>query len=1037
MERKCKQWEDIGLLHINRRDAAASFRRYESRERALAMDKKDAIGYQNLDGEWKFLYLEAPELSPEGFYAPDYDASGWDRIAVPSCWQMKGYGKMSYTDLFYLFPIHPPYVPTDNPTGIYRRTFRLDDWPAGDRIILKFDGVDSAFDVWVNGQHAGYSKGSRMPSEFDISGCAQADDNQITVRVYQWSDGTYLEDQDMWWFSGIFRSVELYRMPPVALEDCYIATDLDREYRDGELQVSLKLSNRTGADREVVVTCELLDASGAVTSRFRRAVGIAAQSQGEVALTETVTAPHLWTAETPYLYQLLIALRDGEDGAEERAAPIEIVPLRVGFRKVEIKDGNLTVNGKAIMLNGVNRHEHDPREGRTVTEESMLQDIMLMKRHNINAVRTAHYPNQDAFYDLCDRYGLYVIDEADLECHGFELTGHTSWLADDQRWERSFVDRAERMVLRDRNHPSVIMWSLGNESGFGAGFVAMYRACKALDPTRPVHYEGDRQAAVCDVYSTMYTRLEALKEIGRDEEGKKPHILCEYGHAMGNGPGGLKEYQEAFRQYKRLQGGFIWEWCDHGIERRDGQGGTYYAYGGDFGDEPTNGNFCIDGLVFPDRTPSPGLLEYKKVVEPVKTRPVDLQEGTVEIENRYDFVDLSHLEMSWKVVYDDQVLTQGIMEELNVIAPGERKIVRLPYTIAEVQPNTDYYLMVEYRLREDMPYAEKGFVVACEQLRLPHYRKLVEVREPAGRVEVAQDPVRAIVRGDGFEVVFDRVRGYLETYRIGGEAWIERGPRLTMWRAPIDNDMYKTEDWKKKYFLHLASEQLAGFEICDRGSHAEVNIATYFGALNQAFGYDALYRYIIYADGTVRLRLTGTPVIRAKETPPMLPRLGIELFAGKRLDQVAWYGRGFGENYIDSKEASVMGVYRASVADLQTPYVYPQENGNRTGVKWFSMSEGTGRETALLFKTENGCEWSVRDCTTEAMERARHPHEVEKAPYLVVHIDYMQSGLGSNSCGEEQLPPYRLGLRPFELEAEWNAIAQGAEIAAGKRRYAQ
>lgn len=1027
MRRSYKRWEDIHLSHINRKSASASFWRYRSKQQALEMNKKESIGYQSLDGVWEFLYLEAPELSPTGFYQIDYDSSKWDRIEVPSCWQMKGYGKMSYTDLYYLFPIHPPYVPTDNPTGIYRRSFRVGELASGQRTLLKFNGVDSAFDLWINGEHAGYSKVSRLPSEFDITPYIAAGDNQITVRVYQWSDGTYLEDQDMWWLSGIFRSVELYQVMETTVEDIYVVTEFDESYQDSELKVQIKLGSCAEHEKNVRITCELLDDQGELVTEMERGMTFSAGATRDITLNRLISAPRQWTAETPNLYSLLVTLYEGEQ-------VVEVIPLRIGFRCVEVKDGNIRVNGKVIMINGVNRHDHDPEQGRTVSPERLLQDILLMKRHNINAVRTAHYPNNEVFYDLCDQYGLYVIDEADLECHGFELIGRYDWLSDNQEWEQAYVDRAERMVLRDRNHASIIMWSLGNESSFGSNFASMAQTCKRLDPTRLVHYEGDRKAIVTDVYSTMYTRLEALKGIGRDEEGKKPHIMCEYGHAMGNGPGGLQEYQDIFRQYKRLQGGFIWEWCDHGIQQIDADGNTYYAYGGDFGDEPTNGNFCIDGMIYPDQTPSPALLEYKKVIEPVKTKAVDLKQGMIEIENTYQFLDLSHLQLVWKVVHDDQVLVQG-KASLDAIMPGERREHRMDYSIDEVLPNTDYYLNLQYQLKDGTIYAEQGHVVADAQFKLPYERTELTVRQTSGELSIVRDALYTTISNAQFEVVFDHVYGYLHSYRRHGAAWIERGPRLTMWRAPIDNDMYKVDDWKKKYFLHLSSEQFMGFEVKDYGSYVEVNISTYFSALNQAFGFETVYRYTVYADGTIRLHLAGEPVIHGKEVPSMLPRLGIEMHVRQELEQVTWYGRGFGENYVDSKQAAMMGVYRAAVEELHTPYVYPQENGNRTDVKWFSMSDR--ESSSILFKLRHSCELTVHDYTTEALERAKHPHELEKASYHVVHIDDMQTGLGSNSCGEEQLPPYKLGLRPFAIDVEWLAVMPGTEVSASKRLYAE
>ena len=584
--KKVKRWEDHRITGIGRREARTAF-------------YKDSQKKISLNGEWDFKYVDAPELSPEGFEQSGA-CEGWDKIDVPSVWQLRGYDKMHYTDVLYPFPVNPPHVPDENPTGIYKKTVVLDEqWMEKDT-VLKFHGVDSAFDVWVNGNHVGFGKVSRLPSEFDITGFVKTGENDITVRVYKWSDGTYLEDQDMWWLSGIYRDVELINEEKNAVLDLRVNGTLDDSYKNGFFtagitmkQAGTNLGWKLSYKGKTVLEGELV-------------------SEGkDICIEAEIPEVHTWTAETPELYEFTVMTENQE------------VTVRCGFRKIEIKDKNFRVNNQVILLNGVNHHDYNPREGRRVTREQMESDIRLMKQYNINAVRCSHYPANEYFYDLCDEYGLYVINEADLECHGFEWVENYTWITDDETWKDAYVDRSVRMVKRDRNHPSIIMWSMGNESAFGCNFRSAAEAIRELDDTRLVHYEGDFEAEVTDVYSTMYTRLKGLKEIAEYQiKGDKPHVMCEYGHAMGNGPGGLKAYQDMYRKYKRLQGGFLWEWYDHGIytEEKDKK---YYKYGGNYGDFPTNGNFCIDGILMPDRTPSPGMEEYKQIIAPVEITAVE------------------------------------------------------------------------------------------------------------------------------------------------------------------------------------------------------------------------------------------------------------------------------------------------------------------------------------------------------------------------------------------------------------------------------
>ena len=597
---------------------------------------------------------------------PKVSAAGWDRIPVPSNWQMHGYGIPQYTNVNYPYPIDPPHVPQENPVGLYRRAFAVPaDWK-GRQVFLVFDGVDSAFYCWVNGRQVGYSQGSHMPSEFNVTAFLKpGGKNTLDVQVFQWSDGSYLEDQDMWRLSGIFRDVYLFSAPPLHLRDVFIRTPLDRDCRHATLHVQARLRNYGAAAKSHRVQAQLLDGAGGkvLDAEVGRVGALAAGREKLLEARFPIAEPALWSAETPYLYTLLLTLLDSKGNT------VEIESFPVGFRQVEIRGGRFLVNGKPVLLRGVNRHESDPDTGHAVSFDSMARDIEMMKRHNINAVRTSHYINDPRWYDLCNRYGLYVVDEADLETHGF------GYIADDiptrrPEWKAAFVDRAERMVERDKNQPCVVIWSLGNESGFGPNHQAMTERIRRTDPTRPIHYEGERATPgydgppVGDIESVMYPTVDFLQEQGRKKD-PRPFFVCEYAHAMGNGPGNLKEYWDAIRAHPRLMGGCVWEWCDHGIRqrlrrasRRTKKGADWFAYGGDFGDQPNDGNFCIDGLVFPDRRPHPALLEYKKVLEPVAVDAVDLAKGRVKLRNRYDFLALDHLDAHWRLLRDDRVLQQ-------------------------------------------------------------------------------------------------------------------------------------------------------------------------------------------------------------------------------------------------------------------------------------------------------------------------------------------------------------------------------------------
>ncbi len=1005
MQREMKRWENIHLTALNRLPAHTDFYRYRAFNEALQYKKDSSKGYTSLDGDWKFLFLEAPEFSPEGFETEEFDIDRLDDIEVPSCWQLKGYGNMHYTDVLYPFPINPPFVPQENPTGIYFKDIQIEDIQENEKIIIKFNGVDSAYDLYVNGQHAGFSKVSRLPSEFDVTAFLRNGSNRLTVRVYQFSDGTYLEDQDMWWLSGIFRSVELYRVHQDTVLDVTVDTLPDQEFKD----FTLKVAGKFASSQVSGLTVKLLY-QGEEIDQFAAEV-----MNGEFQVERELVNPNLWNAEQPNLYMAVLeySFANGER---------EFVPVRFGVRSIAITDNEIRVNGKRIFFNGVNRHDFNPKMGRTVTYEDMLQDVLLMKKHNINAVRTAHYPNHDVFYDLCDEYGLYVIDETDLECHGFENTGNYNWISDNELWENQYVDRAVRMVKRDRNHPSVIIWSLGNESGQGRNFTAMYQAIKEIDPTRLVHYEGDRVAAYSDMYTTMYTRLKALEEIGQDAEGKKPHILCEYGHSMGNGPGGLTEYQEVMRKYPRLQGGFIWEWYDHGIERVDEEGNTYYLYGGNYGDFPTNGNFCIDGLVFPDRTPSPGLIEYKKVIEPIVTEVVDLTELKITIKNRYDFRNLAGIQLYIQVESFNQLIEEKTMTLPSIEAQEEMEII-LPINLEEALKHDETHIRLRYLEPKNTLYANEGHQITSESFLLEETKvtKVVEIEKQTNHesINVHENQTMLILENDLVKTVFSKVHGVLVSYQLNGEEIIHKGPELTLWRAVIDNDMYKKDDWINKYFLKNAKEQLVSFAYEVHEGYVDVEIKKYLSSVNQAWGFELNYHYQLTQNGVLNLQLNGRKVIRGKDIPELLPRIGMTMHVNQEFNGVTWYGRGDSESYQDSKRSQSIGLYHKTIEEMHTDYVYPQENGSRCDTSFLALTKGN---QSILFNFKEIRDFTIHDYETSALEEATHRGKIKKSPFNVLTIDYRQSGLGSNSCGEEQLPAYRVGVEDFEIQLEIRGV---------------
>lgn len=997
-----KTWENHQIDGINRMPARAHFLTFQSKEKALLNNNRYTHAFKNLNGVWKFMFLDAPEYSPEGFFNSDFDVTKMDDITVPGNWQLQGYGKMHYSDLWYNFPINPPYVPTENPTGIYKRTFFVEESYRDKKIIIRFCGVDSAYHLWINGKEVGYSKVARNESEFDITDLIRVgEENDVTVRVYQWSDGTYLEDQDMWWESGIFRDVELIGVPKDGINDYKVIADLDDEYKNGIFKVEAFLRTT----KEVNVTFELVDAGE--NTVFTKTV---VAKEGKACIDEVIADVNHWTAETPYLYKLFMTVED--DGQI-----VEVIPQNVGFRNIRLNGETFLVNGVAIKFKGVNRHDYSPQNGRVVSREEIEKDIILMKQFNINAIRTSHYPNSYYLYDLCDEYGMYLIAETDLECHGFELTGDYKWITDDPSWELAYVSRMTRMIERDKNHPAIIFWSLGNESAFGCNFRKMTDVAHEMDPTRLVHYEGDFDVESADVYSTMYTWIENPKKpyLMKDiiEKSKKPHIHCEYCHAMGNGPGNLKDYQDLVYAHDKLQGGFVWEWFDHGIESFTESGEKYYRYGGDFGDDPSNKDFCIDGLIMPDRTPSPGLYEYKKVIEPITTTAVDIQKGIINLLSRYDFANLDRFNLVYKVMEDDVILQTGFMAVPSIEARANKDIT-LPYDLSaiKVKPGAHYYVNISYQLREDTRYASSGHELATAQFELPLYKEGIVVR-PEGILNVEKEHTTLHVKGANFSLDFNLVNGNLMNIVRDGMQVLSKGPRLTLWRAPISNDMEIIDKLKKVYFLHLEHEVVMNIDYHMEGNILKVEVDTINSTTNSAWHFKTKYVYTVCPSGDILIDVEGTPSGRVDLAPDMLPRIGVSMHLDKSMEHVRYFGMGPGENYADSKEAAQMGLYANTVDGLFTNYVIPQENGNHMGCKWVSMTNDRGM--GLLASTEGDFNFSASWYEDKDLDDAKHTCDLVKRDYIVFNVDYKQNALGTNSCGQWQLDKYRAKFEDFKL----------------------
>ncbi|HKJ68644.1 MAG TPA: glycoside hydrolase family 2 TIM barrel-domain containing protein [bacterium] len=1007
-------WERSEMVGRNKLEPHAHFTRYTGRVAALTEREVPNPFYQSLNGLWKFHWSSRPEVRPENFYQPDFDVSGWDEIPVPSNWEVEGYGIPIYVNAQYPFgrPT-PPYIPhNNNPVGSYRRTFTVPDEWQGRPVVLHFGGVHSACYVWVNGERVGYSQGSRTPAAFDITSYLREGENLLAVEVYRWSDGSYLEDQDMWRLSGIYRDVHLTAPRDVYIRDFHVGQSLDENYRDGLLSVEVTLHNaHTDADFQGRMEATLLDAEhDQVFSLPVNEVEITASGEQTITFQRTVDSPRKWSAETPYLYTLLLSLTDANGEVQE------VIPQKIGFRKIEIKEGEFFVNGESVLFRGVNRHEHDPDLGHVMTREMMIRDITMMKQYNINAVRASHYPDVPEWYALCDKYGLYVIDEANIESHGISY-GRDLLPGSDPAWRPAVMDRVKRMVERDRNFPSIIIWSLGNEAGHGENFRYMVDYIRQADSSRSIHYRQYND--IVDMDSRTYPTIEWLVDQAK-RKPNRPFLMNEYAHAMGNSVGNLQDYWDVIHQYPALIGGFIWDWVDQGLRTETADGQEYFAYGGDFGppEVPSDDNFCMNGLVAADRTPHPGLYEVKKVYQYIKIRPVDLENGRVVVENQYDFLNLDFVDMYWEIKEDDRVLNHGVIHNL-AIAPDKSQEVSIPMTRPKLQPGAEFWLNVSFRLNTRHSWAEAGHEVAFEQFRLPFQKPpgvISSDQMPALRME--QTGYITTIRGGNFLVEIDTTDGRIESFRYRGIVLIRSGPRPHFWRAPTDNDLGNGLQNRGAVWENAGDRWSIESATVETVSDHQIRLR--FDGHLRAVDSEYDVTYTIYGSGDILIDVAFAP---GERDLPELPRFGMQLTLPAEFETMTWYGRGPHASYWDRKTGARVGVYTGSVDDQFVDYSRPQENGNKTDVRWLSLQNNNG--VGLLAVGVPVLSVSARHYTTDDLQDVRHTPQMTKRDYVTVNLDYKQMGVGGdNSWGlrvhdEYTLWPqnysYSYRLRPFSL----------------------
>ena len=1009
-EWKDPEWENPEIFQINREKPVATFYRYKNTDKALQNQGwENSPLYYSLNGDWRFHYAENIYKRPADFYKNDFDVSGWNVLKTPSNWEVVGYGMPFYTNVRYMFPANPPYVPHDkNPVGSYKKTFEIPDSWKGKAIYLHFAGVSGAMYVWINEQKVGYNEGSKTPATFKIDKYLKPGKNTVSVQVLRWSDASYMEDQDFWRLSGIERDVYLYARNKVSIKDFRVVSDLKNNYKDGVFQGIFVVDNFTRSAQKGNISIKLLDKDKTVHTDSREINFYTGQMA--VSFRATLKNVKSWNAETPNLYTLLVEHKDSQGNL------IETFANKVGFRNLKIKNNQLLVNGKPVLFKGVNLHSHSGDKGHVVSKELIVKDLKLMKQHNINAIRCSHYPKNAYFYGLCDKYGFYVIDEANVETHGMGTTNqgldnskkhqsvHPAYLSS---WQGAHLDRTIRMFERDKNHPCIITWSLGNEAGNGANFVATYHWLKQNDTTRPTQYEGAYRYANTDITAPMYAGLGYLKNYAQNKP-KRPLIMCEYAHAMGNSVGNLQEYWEVIEKYDVLQGGYIWDWVDQGLVETTLKG-THWGYGGDFGakDFQNDKNFCMNGLVDADRKPHPSLYEVQKVYQYITFKSKHIKSGHITIYNKYAFINLNRYIFDWEIVSKGKIVKQGSWKHLDIPAGGSKK---MHITIPKMDSQKPYVLNIYAKAKGSEPLIEKGTTIAKEQFVLQNYvfkQPFENKNTPEVTLKVDETDTTFALKNKNVHLVFDKNTGILKTLDYGKGNILKKGLTVNFWRAATDNDFGYNMP-KRLGFWKTATDSLKLHDFSfDKKTNGAVVVKTLFdiNTIAQA----AQINYTIAPSGVVKVENT---LKNMRDDLPILPKFGNNLILKKTFDNVTWYGRGPHENYSDRKTSAFVGYYTKKVADLYFAYARPQENGNRTDTYEVTFTNDQGEGIKVLsakpFNFSAHHQYN-EDFDAGKTKMQRHTTDIVKRDLVNINIDHKQMGVGgNNSWGAMALKKYQI-----------------------------
>lgn len=999
-----RYYEDLEMLHDNAMPTRAYYIPASIRKDDLVENRESSDRFQLLNGEWNFKYYKSIYDVKDAFYLNGYDTSEFDKATVPGVWQMAGYDMHQYTNIRYPFPFDPPYVPQDIPCGAYVHTFTYHREEKATSAFLNFEGVDSCFYVWINGRYVGYSQVSHMTSEFDVTSLLEDGTNTLAVLVLKWCDGSYLEDQDKFRMSGIFRDVYLLKRPQKSIWDYRITTKVEQDKAIVKLNLAYSEPIETAIDIE--------DQSGALVAH--------GEIEQDGSLEFTVSNPVLWNTESPYLYTVILS------------TPDEVIVDHIGFRTIEIKDAVLYFNGEKIKFRGVNRHDSDPETGCVIGVEQIKKDLTLMKQHNFNAIRSSHYPNAPYFYQMCDKYGFMVIDEADIEAHGpfmlyrkedTDRNRFHRWnekIADNPEWKYAIVDRVQRMVQRDKNRTCIVMWSMGNESAYGCNFEKALEWTKSFDPDRITQYESARYRnydktydyKYLDLYSRMYPALTEIDEY-LEKDGSKPFLLVEYCHSMGNGPGDFEDYFQAIQKDDRMCGGFVWEWCDHAIAHGKADNGkTIYYYGGDHGESIHDGNFCVDGLVYPDRTPHTGLLEYKNVYRPVRVVSYDQEDGTLLFHNYMDFDNLKDfVEIDYEMTQDGLTVEKGSVENLSAAPHSDGKTeLKL-----QVPSAGKIYLKFIYILKKELPLLQKGYVLGFEEIKLENQdgrnQKVLEwaeKEESAGTIIVKESAEKIELQANAFSYTLNKRNGLFEDIQFAGRNYLNHPMELNIWRAPTDNDMYIKSEWKKAHY-DKAYTRAYNIEVLQ-------NKHGVFIMEHLAVVADTVQK-IIDIELTWKIDETGKIIASMEaqkdEEFPDLPRFGIRLFLDKKFEDVAYYGMGPHESYRDKHQATSHGIYRSKVTDLHEDYIRPQENGSHYDCDYVEL---TNAQYGFAIVSEDSFSFNASYYTQEVLEQTEHNFELEESDSTVLCVDYALNGIGSNSCGPVVLDQYRFRENEFRFQ---------------------